>query len=499
MASPATPDFPFPFPHVLNFVDGAFAPAAAGQTLPNADPSTGAVSGSLPRSSAVDVRAAVAAASRALPGWRATPLEARAALLDRVAALLERAAPALAALEAADAGKTLAMARATDIPRAVANLRFFAGAARHDAAPGAFAMHDAVSFATRESLGVVALVTPWNLPLYLLTWKVAPALVMGNTIVAKPSEITPVTATALAAAFAAAGAPPGVFNLVHGLGAEVGDALTTAPAVRAVSFTGGTATGRVVAAAAAPLFKKLSLELGGKNATIIFGDVPLATAVAAALRAGYTNNGQVCLCGSRVFVETSIFDAFCAAFGAAVRALRVGAPLADGTDVGPLSSAAHRDKVARFIALGVEEGGEVLAGGPGAPDGLAPELAGGFYVRPTAFRGLDHATSRVAREEIFGPVVTVHPFSGEAEAVALANDSVYGLAANVWTENVGVAHRVARALEVGTVWVNTWLHRDLRVPFGGVKDSGTGREGGAFSLDFYSEWKTTCIKMGPPS
>lgn len=328
--------------------------------------------------------------------------------------------------------------------------------------------------------------------------QVAPALVLGNTIVAKPSEMTPVTATVLAAAFAAAGAPPGVFNLVHGLGADVGSALTTLPAIRAVSFTGGTATGALVAATAAPLFKKLSLELGGKNATIIFADTPLADAVAGALRAGYTNNGQVCLCGSRVLVQAPLFDAFCIAFGAAVRGLRVGAPSSLQTDVGPLTSAAHRDKVAAAIARGVAEGGELLAGGPGAPEDLPHELAGGFFVRPTAFRGLDHATSCVAREEIFGPVTTVHPFADEDDAVALANDSPFGLSASVWTRDVGVAHRVARALNVGTVWVNTWLHRDLRVPFGGVKDSGTGREGGAHSLDFFSEWKSTCVFMGPP-
>ena len=486
------PSLPFPFPDVLNFIDGEFRAAASSLTLDNADPATGARAGTLPRSAAADVDAA------AFPAWRDTPLAARAALLERVADLLAAAAPALAALEAADAGKTLAMAEATDLPRAVANLRFFAGAARHDAAPGAFAMHDAISFATRAPLGVVALVTPWNLPLYLLTWKVAPALVMGNTVIAKPSEVTPVTATALAAAFAAAGAPRGVFNLIHGAGADVGAALTTHRAVRAVSFTGGTATGALVAAAAAPLYKKLSLELGGKNATMIFADVPLADAVAAALRAGFTNNGQVCLCGSRVLVQAPLYAPFCAALGAAVRALRVGAPLAAGTDVGPLSSAAHRDKVAAYIALGVAEGGELLAGGPGLPEGLPAELRGGFFVRPTAFAGLDHATSRVAREEIFGPVVTVHAFADEKEAVALANDSRYGLSASVWARDIDAALRTARALDVGTVWVNTWLHRDLRVPFGGVKDSGTGREGGAHSLDFYTEWKTTCVKIGAP-
>jgi aminomuconate-semialdehyde/2-hydroxymuconate-6-semialdehyde dehydrogenase len=337
---------------------------------------------------------------------------------------------------------------------------------------------------------------PFRAPLaalYLLSWKVAPALACGNTVVCKPSEITPRTACALAALFRAAGAPPGIFNIVHGLGGEAGARLVEHPAVKLVSFTGGTATGALVAAAAAPLFKRLSLELGGKNATVIFADTPLDKAVAAALRAGFTNNGQVCLCGSRIFVQRPLYEAFCGAFGAAVGALAVGDPAAAGTAVGPVSSAAHRDKVAGYIALGLAEGGALLAGGEGPPPGLAPALAGGYFLRPTALAGLDARASRCAREEVFGPLVTVHAFDTEAEVVGLVNDSRYGLCASVWTESLTVAHRVARALEVGMVWVNTWLHRDLRTAFGGVKDSGVGREGGQHSLDFYSETKNTCI------
>ena len=484
----------FPYPNVLNFVDGKFTASHSTLTLSNYDPSTGVVAGTLPRSDTVDVDAAVAAAAAAFPSWRATPLEARAALLERVALLLEASAPELARLESSDAGKTLSMATNTDLPRAIANLRFFAGAARHDSTPGAFALPDAVSIASRAPMGVISLITPWNLPLYLLTWKVAPALVMGNCVVAKPSEITPVTATALAAAFKAAGCPPGVLNIIHGLGSEVGARLCTSPSVRAVSFTGGTITGARVASVAAPLFKKLSLELGGKNATIIFNDVAVNEAVAAALRAGFTNNGQVCLCGSRIFVQEGLYDDFCVAFGIAVSALKVGAPLNEGTNVGPLSSSMHRDKVLEYINIGIKEGGELLAGGLGLPHDLDIKIKNGYYVRPTVFKGLNHTTSRVAREEIFGPVVSVFPFTTESQVISLANDSPYGLSASVWTLDGGRALRIARELEVGTVWVNTWLHRDLRAPFGGVKDSGTGREGGAFSLDFYSEWKTTCIK-----
>ena len=286
---------------------------------------------------------------------------------------------------------------------------------------------------------------------------------------------------------------------MHGLGSEAGAALVAHPRVRLVSFTGGTATGAAVAAVAAPLFKKLSLELGGKNATVVFADTPLATAVAAAVRAGYTNNGQVCLCGSRVFVQRPLYAAFCDAFGAAVAALRVGDCLGAGVDVGPLSSAAHRDKVAGYISLGVAEGAQVLAGGPGVPEGLPAHAASGYYVRPTAFAGLDATTSRCSRDEVFGPVVTVHPFDDENDAVRLVNDSKYGLCANVWTTDVRTAHSIARRLAVGMVWINCWLHRDLRTAFGGIKDSGLGREGGTHSLDVFSEMKVTTVMIGAPA
>ena len=435
----------------LNFVNNSFQPCQSGETLDNLNPATGAVLCVIPRSQPADVDTAVAAAAAAFPGWSQTPATARADLLDRVAALLEAHAPALARMESEDAGKTLAMATETDIPRAIANFRFFAGAIRHDHGGAAFHTADSVNFSSRSPLGVAGLITPWNLPLYLLSWKVAPALACGNTIVCKPSELTPRTACALAALLQAAGAPPGVFNVVHGLGGECGARLVAHPAVRLISFTGGTATGAAVAATAAPLFKRLSLELGGKNATLVFADVPLAKAVAAALRAGFTNNGQVCLCGSRVLVQRPLYQDFCQAFGAAVAALRVGDPLAPGTQVGPVSSALHRDKVAGYIRLGLQEGGVLLAGGEGPPPHLPQHLAGGYFVQPTALAGLDAGSSRCAREEVFGPLVTVHPFDSEAEAVAMANDSRYGLCASVWTENLSTAHRVARGLEVGMV------------------------------------------------
>ena len=388
-----------------NFINNAFLPASDGGSLPNANPATLAPLPPIPNSTPLDVAAAVSAARAAFPAWAATPPSARAALLDRVASLLEAHAPALAAMECEDSGKTLRQATSVDIPRAAANFRFFAGAIRHAGAE-AFSMPDAINYSSRAPIGVAALITPWNLPLYLLSWKVAPALACGNTVVCKPSEVTPRTASALAAILLAAGAPPGVFNLVHGSGAVAGAALVAHPGARLLSFTGGTATGAAVAACAARLFKRVSLELGGKNATIVFADTPLQAGVAAALRAGFTNNGQVCLCGSRVLVQRALYGALVAGLGAAVAALVVGDPADPRTDVGPLASAAHRDKVAGYIALGLAEGGEAVAGGPGLPPGLeGGPLAGGFFVRPTVFAGLDAATSRVAREEVFGPVV----------------------------------------------------------------------------------------------
>jgi aminomuconate-semialdehyde/2-hydroxymuconate-6-semialdehyde dehydrogenase len=485
---------PAAVPRLQNFVGGRFVDAAGGATLDDIDPATGAVSALIPRSGAADVDAAVAAAAGAFESWAATPAATRAAFLDRIADALAAAAPGLAALEAADSGKTLAMATDVDIPRAVANFRFFAGAIRHDST-SAHAMPDAVNYDVRAPLGVVGLVTPWNLPLYLLSWKVAPALACGNTVVAKPSELTPRTASALADIVAGVGLPPGVFNLVHGTGGEAGAALVAHPGVRAVSFTGGTATGKLVAAAAAPQFKKLSLELGGKNPTIVFADADVPRAVAGAARSAFTNNGQVCLAGSRLFVQRPLYAEFLPQFVAAVRALKCGPPLAPGTNVGPVSCAAQRDKCEAYVAAARAEGGTIECGGGRPP--LPPPYDAGFFFEPTVISGLP-PTSRVSTEEIFGPVVTVHPFDSEDEVVAAANAVRYGLSGSVWTTNVTTAHRVCRRLDAGVLWVNTWLHRDLRTPFGGVKDSGVGREGGRHSLDFYSEYKNVCVFMGPP-
>ena len=474
---------------VQNLIGGEHVPAAA--ELDDVSPATGRLVARIPRSSAEDVAAAIDAARAAAPGWAATPVEARARLLDRLADAVEARQTDLAALESADTGKPVTLAGSMDIPRAVANLRFFAGAVRH-LDTGCHEMTGALNYTSRRPLGVVGLITPWNLPLYLLTWKIAPALAAGNTVVAKPSELSPLTAAALGELSVEAGLPPGVLNLVHGLGAEAGQALVEHPDVKAISFTGGTATGARVAATAAPRFAKLSLELGGKNATVIFADADLDAAIAGAARAAFTNQGQVCLCGSRILVERPAYERVVAGLVARAQALRIGDPADPATEVGALISLAHRDKVESYLKLARKEGGRVLCGGERPP--LPPPLDGGAFLTPAVVADLA-PTCRVATEEIFGPVVTVHPFDSDDEAAIQANGVRYGLSASVWTRDLARAHQFSAALDVGMVWVNTWLLRDLRVPFGGSKDSGVGREGGRLSLDFFSELKNICIKL----
>lgn len=475
-----------------NFIGGDFVAPAGAKYLDDFNPATGELLARIPRSGPADVERAVASAAAALEaGWAETSSEERAALCEALAERIEARGDELAALESRDTGKPLGLARTVDIPRAVANFRFFAGAIRHQST-GCHEMAGALNYTVRRPLGVVGLITPWNLPLYLLSWKTAPALVAGNAVVAKPSELTPLTAGALAEIVAEAGAPPGVFNLVHGLGAEAGQALVEHSGVSGISFTGGTVTGARVAATAAPVFKKLSLELGGKNPTLVFADADLDTAAEGAARAAFLNQGQICLCGSRILVEESIREAFVERLVDRVSAMRVGDPADPASDLGSLISLEHRAKVEGYLALSREEGGEIRCGG-GRPE-LPPPFDGGAFLEPAVITGLS-ASCRTATEEIFGPVVTVHPFQDEGEAVAMANGVRYGLSASVWTKDLTRAHRVSAALETGMVWVNTWLLRDLRVPFGGVKDSGVGREGGFLSLDFFTESRNVCIAL----
>jgi len=476
---------------VQNFIDGSFVPAKGGEVLANLCPATGQPIARIARSKMADVDAAVTAATAAAAQWRRTSVEERAELLERIADAIAKHAPRLAALESQDQGKPVSLAAAVDIPRAEQNFRFFAGAIRHDHTDF-HPMETAFNYTLRRPVGVVGLITPWNLPLYLLTWKVAPALAMGNAIVAKASELTPMTANALAGIFQEIDAPKGLFNLVHGLGPEAGQAIVEHPGIKGISFTGGTATGQRVAATAAPLFKKLSLELGGKNPTIVFADCDFEKAVDGAARAGFANQGEICLCGSRILVERSIHDRFLGALVDKVSGMKVGDPSDRNTQVGALVSEAHRQKVESYVRLGVEEGGRLCCGGT-RPELPAP-FDGGFFLKPAILAGLD-PECRTSTEEIFGPVVTVHPFDTEEEALRIANGVRYGLAASLWTGNLSRAHRMAAEIDTGMVWVNTWLLRDLRVPFGGMKDSGVGREGGRYSMEFFSESRNICISF----
>jgi aminomuconate-semialdehyde/2-hydroxymuconate-6-semialdehyde dehydrogenase len=478
---------------VLNFIGGEFRPPCSGRYLPDVEPATGKAIAEIADSGPEDVDAAVGAASRAFESWRRTPAEDRSRLLLRVADLIEENFDELARLESQDNGKPVALARRMDVPRAVANFRFFATAILHAETSAHMTDDRALNYTLRQPLGVAGLISPWNLPLYLLTWKIAPAIAAGNCCVAKPSELTPLTADRLAALVAEAGIPPGVVNIVHGTGAGAGRALTSHPKVPLISFTGGTKTGADVMAHAGPLFKKVSLELGGKNPNVVFADADLEQAVATSIQSSFANQGEICLCGSRLFVERRIYDEFLDRFLGETRKLRIGDPQDASTDVGALVSEAHRSKVEGYVALAKEEGGEVLVGGK-RPANLPERVRDGYFLEPAVIAGLD-CGKRCMQEEIFGPVVTVTPFDTPEEAVAFANSTRYGLSASVWTRDLQKAHRVAAALDSGTVWINTWLLRDLRVPFGGMKESGVGREGGFDSLAFFTEAKNVCVKL----
>ena len=478
---------------LANHIDGRSTEPRDGTYLDDIDPATGAVHARVPASEAADVGLAVDAARRAFPGWAATPAAERSRILVRLADALEGRLDEFVRAESIDSGKPVKLARSLDIPRAVANLRFFATAILHTGSD-LFPTDDrALNYTLRRPRGVAGLISPWNLPLYLFTWKIAPAIATGNTVVAKPSELTPWTAAMLAELSAEVGLPPGVLNVVHGLGAAAGSAIVDHPDVPAISFTGGTATGATIARSAAPVFKKLSLELGGKNATVVFGDVDLDEVMPGIVRSAFENQGEICLCGSRLFVEAPLFDRFVGAFADAVGRLRIGDPLDEATDQGALVSAAHREKVESYIALSRELGGEIVTGG-GRPATLPARVRDGYFVEPTVVTGLP-VDCRVNLEEIFGPVVTVTPFSSESDVVDWANGTKYGLAASVWTNDLRRAHRVAGALDAGTVWINTWLLRDLRVPFGGMKESGVGREGGDEALRFFTEPKTVSLAL----
>ncbi len=474
-----------------NYIDGAFQDGADASWLPVFEPATGAIYAKLQNSGEIDVDRAVTAAVRAAPAWGNSGAAVRASVLRKLADHIEARLDEFAAAECRDTGKPLRLARTVDIPRAVSNFRFFASQAELFASECHADPATGLNYTLRQPLGAVACISPWNLPLYLLSWKIAPALAAGNTVVAKPSEVTPATALLLAEAASAVSLPPGVLNIIHGQGARSGAALIAHRQIKAVSFTGSTATGAQIALRCAEQFKKLSLEMGGKNAAIVFADADIDLAVSECVRGAFSNQGQICLCNSRILIERSILPRFREAFVERVRALKVGDPNAEDTDLGALVSAEHLAKVESYIALAHEEGGRLLCGGERVE--LPAPFDQGWYLAPTVFDQLPF-DCRVNQEEIFGPVVSLLPFDDETQALHFANGTRYGLAMSVWTGNLQRAHRVAAALQSGIVWINCWMLRDLRTPFGGVKDSGLGREGGLDAMRFFTEAKNVCIK-----
>ena len=478
---------------IQNYINGQLVEPANQQYIDNIDPSRGKVYSKIPSSTKEDVDLAVDASKQAFKTWSNMPKEQRSEIMIKVANLIEERMDEFVAAESLDNGKPISLARAVDIPRAVSNFKFFATAILHYASESHYMEGLGVNYTVRKPIGVVGCISPWNLPLYLFTWKIAPALAAGNCVVAKPSEITPMTAYLLSKACIDAGMPKGVLNIVHGLGQNVGDAITRNPEIKAISFTGGTQTGKTIASIAAPMFKKLSLELGGKNPNIIFADCDFDQALSTTLRSSFANQGQICLCGSRIFIERPIYEKFKAAFVAKVDKTKVSFPSDPKAKLGAVVSKPHMEKILSYIELAKEEGGTILSGGTQVH--LEGEYKDGYYIRPTVIEGLDYGC-RVNQEEIFGPVVTITPFDTEEEVLMMANSTQYGLSATIWTENLTRAHRVADEVHAGIVWINSWLVRDLRTPFGGVKASGVGREGGFEALHFFTEPKNIFVKLG---
>jgi aminomuconate-semialdehyde/2-hydroxymuconate-6-semialdehyde dehydrogenase len=477
---------------IENYIGGELVKPASGEYLDNVDPATGENYSQTPDSDDRDVNLAVDAARAAFSTWSRTSPEARFEILMRLVSFIERDAEALARAESVDNGKPLSLARVMDIPRAASNFRFYATAAMHTANESHETINQAVNYTLRQPLGVVGCISPWNLPLYLFTWKIAPAIAAGCTVVAKPSEVTPMTAYLLSMLSIEAGLPAGVLNIVHGLGPKVGASIVAHRDVKAISFTGGTKTGEEIARTAAPMFKKLSLELGGKNPNVIFADCNYDEMLETTVKSSFANQGQICLCGSRIFIERPIYERFKNDLVSRALEMNIGDPLEESTNVGAIVSEPHMQKILSYIELARTEGGTILCGGNRVK--LEGRCSNGFFIEPTVIEGLAH-DCRTNQEEIFGPVVSLMPFDTESEVLSYANSVRYGLSATVWTENLSRAHRVAAALEAGIVWVNCWLLRDLRTPFGGVKDSGMGREGGFEALRFFTEEKNVCVKL----
>jgi aminomuconate-semialdehyde/2-hydroxymuconate-6-semialdehyde dehydrogenase len=474
-----------------NYIDGKYQDPLCGQFIDNIEPATGNVYSYIPDSDEQDVEVAVNAAEKAFPIWSKMSTEERSQILVRLSEGIQNRMDEFVQAESRDNGKPVTLDAHVDIPRAVSNFHFFATAILHFSSESHYMEGVGVNYTTRKPIGIVGCISPWNLPLYLFSWKIAPALAAGNCVIAKPSEITPYTAYLLGEVCTEAGMPPGVLNILHGLGSTVGDAIVKHPKIKAISFTGGTATGEYIARTAAPMFKKLSLELGGKNPNIIFADCDFDDMISTTVRSSFANQGQICLCGSRIFVERSIYEKFKAVFVEKVSKSLVSYPSNPKTHLGAVVSKPHMEKVLSYIELAKTEGGTILTGGHQVK--LEAPYENGYYIRPTVIEGLSY-DCRTNQEEIFGPVVTIMPFDTEEEALMMANSTKYGLAGTIWTSDLKRAHRVANNLQSGIVWVNSWLVRDLRTPFGGVKASGVGREVGWEALRFFTEAKNVFIK-----
>ena len=477
---------------IKNYINGELLDPISGNFIDNFDPSRGKIYSQIPDSDQNDVELAVAAAKKAFPEWSITPKEKRAQIMLKISALIEENLLELAKAESLDNGKTVQLAKTVDIPRAAANFHFYATGILHYASHAHAMENSAINYTLRQPVGVVGCISPWNLPLYLFSWKIAPAIAAGCTVVAKPSEITPMTAFLLSEICIKAGLPPGVLNIVHGLGTKAGNAMISHKDVKAISFTGGTKTGAHIASVAAPMFKKLSLELGGKNPNIIFADCDYEKMMQTTLHSSFANQGQICLCGSRIFIERPLYEKFKNDFVERVKKLKVGNPSDEKTKIGAVVSESHMEKILSYVELAKQEGGKILCGGKRII--VEGEFEKGYYIEPTVIEGLPY-DCRTNQEEIFGPVVTITPFDSEEEVLAYANSVIYGLSSTLWTENLTRAHRMAEKIHAGIVWINCWLLRDLRTPFGGVKASGVGREGGFEAFDFFTEPKNVCVKL----
>jgi aminomuconate-semialdehyde/2-hydroxymuconate-6-semialdehyde dehydrogenase len=477
---------------IQNFIDGVFQPPRSANYIDNINPATGEFIGKIPDSNEKDVQEAVNAAKKAFPAWSVTPVEKRFQILNRIAEIIDQNLDALALAETNDNGKPLLLSKRVDIPRASANFRFFATGIMHFSTESHNTEDKAINYTHRQPIGVVGCISPWNLPLYLFTWKIAPALAAGNCVIAKPSEVTPVTAFLLSHICKEAGLPNGVLNIVHGSGNITGEAIVKHPDVKAISFTGSTRAGERIATLAAPKFKKLSLELGGKNPNIIFADCDWDKMMKVSIQSSFSNQGEICLCGSRILIEESVYEKFKKEFVEKTKQLKVGDPLEENSGQGAIVSKVHFDKIMRCIDTAKQEGGKILCGGTSVK--MAGRCIDGLFIAPTVIEDLG-PDSQTNQEEIFGPVVTLQSFKTEQEALHLANATNYGLAASIWTQDVSKANRVAAKVESGIIWVNCWLLRDLRTPFGGFKNSGVGKEGGWEALRFFTESKNVCIQL----